>query len=400
MQEIYIPMHLDSGNRGCEGITKGTTNILESSAYHVKAYTRNMKIDRKIGYETELNELIQYGLINKVSFKIRRRLSRSIQGQQAWIIEHVYKNMLDDIKLEINKPIVLLTGGDLFCYEQSEIIWLNDYLCDKQITTVLWGCSIGEENLTSENIATLKRFSLIIARESTTADMLRKTLRLNNIFLFPDPAFVVEPVECSVPVYFKQKDIIGINLSNFVNGNVGSSTTFGKNINVLFDYIINWTDMDIMLVPHVFWKGQDDRKICTKIYNQYEKTGRVHLLDSDELNYGQIRYIISQCRFFIGARTHSMISAYSACVPALALGYSVKAEGIAKDLGLPQQLVINYKNMKSINELSEAFKYLMDHEEEIRNRLNRIMPEYKQEAYGAKAVINERLSKRSMRGGI
>ena len=230
--------------------------------------------------------------------------------------------------------------------------------------------------------------------------MLRKTLRLNNIFLFPDPAFVVEPVECSVPVYFKQKDIIGINLSNFVNGNVGSSTTFGKNINVLFDYIINWTDMDIMLVPHVFWKGQDDRKICTKIYNQYEKTGRVHLLDSDELNYGQIRYIISQCRFFIGARTHSMISAYSACVPALALGYSVKAEGIAKDLGLPQQLVINYKNMKSINELSEAFKYLMDHEEEIRNRLNRIMPEYKQEAYGAKAVINERLSKRSMRGGI
>lgn len=95
-----------------------------------------------------------------------------------------------------------------------------------------------------------------------------------------------------------------------------------------------------------------------------------------------------------------MISAYSACVPALALGYSVKAEGIAKDLGLPQQLVINYKNMKSINELSEAFKYLMDHEEEIRNRLNRIMPEYKQEAYGAKAVINERLSKRSMRGGI
>lgn len=50
-----------------------------------------------------------------------------------------------------------------------------------------------EKDLTPEKIETLKHFSLIYARESLTATMLKQELNLKNIVTFPDPAFVLEP---------------------------------------------------------------------------------------------------------------------------------------------------------------------------------------------------------------
>ena len=52
----------------------------------------------------------------------------------------------------------------------------------------------------------------------------------------------------------------------------------------------------------------------------------------NDKNCMEIKGIISKCRFFIGARTHSTIAAYSTCVPTLAVGYSIKARGIARDI--------------------------------------------------------------------
>ena len=65
-----------------------------------------------------------------------------------------------------------------------------------------------------------------------------------------------------------------------------------------------------------------------------------------KLNYCQIRYVISKCNIFIGARTHAVISAYSTSVPAIALGYSIKSKGIAKDVGMPDWSVVDSKNIK------------------------------------------------------
>jgi polysaccharide pyruvyl transferase WcaK-like protein len=52
----------------------------------------------------------------------------------------------------------------------------------------------------------------------------------------------------------------------------------------------------------------------------------------EDCNCRELKHIISRCRFFIGARTHVTIAAYSSCVPTLVLGYSVKSRGIARDL--------------------------------------------------------------------
>ena len=76
------------------------------------------------------------------------------------------------------------------------------------------------------------------------------------------------------------------------------------------------------------------------------------------------------------------------CVPAIALGYSVKSRGIAKDIGLEETLVVDCKN-SSEGSLLRSFLYLKDHVEEIRLHLEQIMPNYKKRTY----LIREYLEK-------
>lgn len=106
-----------------------------------------------------------------------------------------------------------------------------------------------------------------------------------------------------------------------------------------------------------------------------QNNSRITALNSDLYNYCQLRYIISQCKYFIGARTHSVISAYSTCTPAIALGYSIKSKGIAKDLKLPKELIVDSKNYTE-DELLSSFKYLLNSGEEIRKHLQNVMPRY------------------------
>lgn len=76
---------------------------------------------------------------------------------------------------------------------------------------------------------------------------------MKNIFLFPDPAFILKAEACKLPSCFASGKVVGINISNFVSSEDGFNTLFGKNLIKLIDYIIENTSYHILLVPHVFW---------------------------------------------------------------------------------------------------------------------------------------------------
>ena len=156
----------------------------------------------------------------------------------------------------------------------------------------------------------------------------------------------------------------------------------------LIEYILYNTDLEIVLIPHVFWPQQDDRIVCNLVKESSSISARIHVLDTEKMNYCQIRYAISKCRFFIGARTHAMISAYSTATPSLALSYSIKSKGIAKDLGLDDRLIVDYKTVNGPDDLIERFEYMMANEASIRMHLQLIMPDYIKKAYSAKTVID------------
>ena len=95
-----------------------------------------------------------------------------------------------------------------------------------------------------------------------------------------------------------------------------------------------------------------------------------------DANCMQIKDCIARCRFFIGARTHATIAAYSTLVPTLVVGYSVKAKGIAKDLfGTYENYVVPVQFLKQPDDLTKAFIWLQNNEYRIKERLMNVIPE-------------------------
>lgn len=384
--KYYFPLHYDGGNRGCEAIAKGTAMLLGEDAPNMMAYCRNPQLDHNLGIDQYMT-LVPY---HRESYCLDRFLALinwlfHTNSTLRWRLLYAYRSF---IKRITPNDVMLSTGGDMMCYGNNEIIYTNDYLHARGTKTVLWGCSMGKENLTPEKRTTLNNFSLIYARESLTYDFF-KSLGLDNVCLLPDPAFILEPEICPLPPCFDKHAVIGINISSYVLGGTDLNTAFGQEVKKMIDYLLTQTRLHILLIPHVTWKlgneNQDDREIAANIARMYPGN-RISVLDINDLNYCNIRYVISHCRLFIGARTHAVISAYATCTPAIALGYSIKSKGIARDLHLSEQLVVNCKHI-SPDELIHSLGYLLEHEQDIRHELESTMPEYKQQTYQIKDYL-------------
>ena len=383
--KYYFPIYIDGGNRGCEGIAKGTALLLGESKDSLIGFCSNIPLDEQLG-SSKYFTLKRKKTFSRNFFKRAIRKIRRIIGG-PFKISDPYVSFVN--KMSPN-DILISTGGDMMCYSNNQVITTNNEAHKNGNKTILWGCSMGPENLTPEKEDTLRKFSLIYTRDTLTYNFF-KQLGLENIVCYPDPAFILKPEKTNLPKNFDNKKIIGLNLSNFTIGDEKSLITkMGEEVIQLIDYILKETEYEILLIPHVFWTGQDDRILANLIKNHFNSS-RINILDSNKLNYLQIRYVISKCDIFIGARTHAMISAYSTYVPSLALGYSIKSRGIAQDLGLSDKLIFDTKNFES-GDLIKAFKYLESHKQEIKNHLKEIMPVYIEKTYEIKKEINRLIS--------
>jgi colanic acid/amylovoran biosynthesis protein len=144
----------------------------------------------------------------------------------------------------------------------------------------------------------------------------------------------------------------------------------------------------VALIPHVTWREDNDLVPLSRIYEVYKHSGRVVLVGG-EYRAPQLKYLISRCRLFVGARTHATIAAYSTGVPTLALGYSVKARGIARDLfGDENALVIPVQGLESDRQLISAFEEFRERESELRVHLSAMMPAYNRRAAEAGAEVS------------
>ncbi len=379
--KYYFPIHLDGGNRGCEAIARGSAILLDEPASNLIGYCRDIELDTRLG----LAEKLTLVPCRRESWLIDRLLalaSKAIPTDVTLAKRQLYPYR-SFLRMITKDDTVLFTGGDMLCYDNYDIIFTNNWSQERGVKTILWGCSMGPENQTKRKLETLFNFSLIYTRESLTYDYFQ-SLGLKNLCVMPDPAFVLQPQPFELPSYFKENDLVGLNISKYVTGGMTMNSRFGKELINLIGHILKETTFHILLVPHVTWnvggENQDDRQMAQIIRKHFGNQERLHILDIDNLNYCQIRHAISKCRMFIGARTHAVISAYSECVPAIALGYSIKSRGIAKDLGLDEKLVVNSKDF-SEGAVLRSFTYLMKNEDSIRKHLQDTIPEYKQRTY-------------------
>ena len=133
----------------------------------------------------------------------------------------------------------------------------------------------------------------------------------------------------------------------------------------------------VALIPHVVRSDDDDRIAMEPILRQFASTQRV--VSVPEAGCQELKGIIARCRAFVGARTHATIAAYSSGVPTMALGYSVKARGIARDLfGVDEGVVVPIATIDDEGALVRAWDSFLEREKECRERLRSLRASWRQ----------------------
>jgi len=130
--------------------------------------------------------------------------------------------------------------------------------------------------------------------------------------------------------------------------------------------------MSVLLVPHVVphdgdSKNNDADYMRPMLDSLGDLGSRVCMIDSS-LNAAQTKKVISQCRFFIGARTHATIAALSSIVPTVSIAYSTKAKGINQDIFGHQDAVIESPDVSQTSLLA-GLEWLHTNEQELCDQL-------------------------------
>ena len=394
---IILYFHAGSANHGCEAIANSTLKLIykkrleqgcDMSTTPVPiVISNNADEDRKYSLgnlekqgmcilvsdrhidQDFFSHILYYGWRKITKDKQSFMRYRFRDGYRAYVKEHNRCDVQEpdkeeDESLAVNHtPLAISIGGDNYCYPEmvSDLILSHEYFRKRGFETILWGCSIEPDSLKDENLRKdLMAYSRIYARESITyKGLLDAGIPEEKLELRKDPAFELETSKVSLPKYFLPGKTVGINLSPMVQNKEKTEGITLENYKNFIKYILEETDQNIALIPHVVWNNSDDRRPLEELYLEFKDTKRVVMINDAPAQ--ELKGFISKCSFFVGARTHSTIAAYSSNVPTLVIGYSVKSRGIATDLfGDYTHYVLPVQEISEPDEMIRAYKWIIE----------------------------------------
>lgn len=389
-------------NRGCEAIVRGTVKILrtffQDPEFICLSFFQNTEQYRK-QVENEFDSSISHIKTNRGNGffhpnwwydKINQMIS---PGKRKYKIYNELLQYLDD------SHAVLSIGGDNYSldYGIPQLFTdLDDIVIEKKKPLVIWGASVGPfDKIPSYQIFMrdhLQKITGIFARESITIDYLKKIGIEKNVFAVADPAFLLDPQKpatSNVALGFND-DAIGINLSPLMARYVtnGDTLKWIKKSAEIVSTIAKNTDRQICLIPHVTSPHDNDYVFLEKVVKNLDNPIPELVLIPPTYNAAETKWIIGQMKFFVGARTHATIAALSMEVPTLSLGYSVKAEGINRDLfGHTDYCIRSHEFNPGI--IAKKVSLMAETDNSIRNEIRSRLPEIRINAMNAGKYLNE-----------
>ena len=391
MKKAYLYGHTGSTNRGCEAIVRSTVKILNDCGIRdirLYSYAKSDDVAKGLNEDVVIYEYPKKSIWTKgISFIQKKFFKDALWG---------YKKTTKRILPFDDKDIILFNiGGDTYCYGIPYGSYaLNEVAEERRLRTIFWGCSVEMSTLQNRGmIDDINKYSYIVVREKLSYNIFDSCVSdKSKILKVCDPAFHLPIKETPLPNNFANKNTLGINFSPVMFADVNDpDDIMYQNAYTLMNYVLAETDMHICLIPHVYniEKNAQDIKVLRNIYQRYAENDRVSLVDQ-ELSCTELKYIISKCRFFIGARTHATIAAYSTEVPCIALSYSIKSRGIAMDLfGTDQGYAVPYKSITEPDVIQKVFLDVLNHEDEILAQYKAVLPAYKQSIIDATRKIME-----------
>jgi colanic acid/amylovoran biosynthesis protein len=266
----------------------------------------------------------------------------------------------DTVKEYRNADWIIFCGGDnISNVGPGLLIILYEIIFSKLLRkpVMLYAQSVGPFNQRYVRPlikAILNKVDIITTREGISKGYLNNIGVTAPVFETADAAFLLPPIpreealtlighEARIP---KTELMVGITAIPWYFPNDKSEANKIKKFeNYLeavagaVDYIIEKLNAHVIFFPHVTLPPlNDDRLAAMEVFNKIENKSKVVILTKD-YTPEQLKGMYGCMNLFIGTRYHSCIFALSMNVPTIPIGYSHKAPGITKMLGLEAYLV-------------------------------------------------------------
>ena len=394
-------------NKGCEGIVRGTTEILDKyflCPYYVNEtiyydYNEYQYIPK---YELN-NRLINIGfdftqVIPKRKNLINLLLKKQLFCNHISLVKYLHKNVLEYLN---TCKAALAIGGDNYSLDYSiptRHLDLSNLVNAYKKPLILWGASVGpfSSNPEFERYMTkhLEKFDIIFSREDLTSNYLFDLgISSDKIHRVSDPAYVMRPLR---PEDFDRRpefkilhDAIGINLAGIIGQYWydGDHKTWTEYCIQLINRIKKRFDRPVFLIPHVCHDlpFNNDYKFMLSIMQHIENKENVFLIDP-RYNAQELKYLISRLYCFIGSRLHSTIAAFSSEIPTLSISYSMKSQGISKEVyGHTNFCLTKESHEKDL--FLDLLAFIIDNREKIHNMQKLKIDKIKKNAYRAGKIL-------------
>jgi colanic acid/amylovoran biosynthesis protein WcaK/AmsJ len=204
-----------------------------------------------------------------------------------------------------------------------------------------------------------------------------------------DVAFVLQPapparIELAGYSSLDRHDgpLVALNVSGLLfmggytrNNMFGLRADYPRFTRDLIDLLVTKKAASVLLVPHVFGEDKEsDMSACERLYEELKDKypGRLGLVRG-QYNQHEIKYVIGQCDFLIGARMHACIAAVSQAIPAVCVAYSDKFIGVMSAIGV-DSIVADARALDEAQILDFVEK-AWDGRGAVRERLSERIPE-------------------------
>jgi polysaccharide pyruvyl transferase WcaK-like protein len=317
--------------------------------------------------------------------------------REKWLSRNPYLNAIVSAQAVLD-----ITGGDSFsdiygmwrlatgCLEKLLVL-----LCKADLTLLPQTYGPFQKRL-SQFIArwVIVRAANVFCRDEKSVEQVHLLVNRRSLCsqpqLSPDVAFVLDAIrpDTSQTAEIERLkntgcELIGLNISGLLyHGGYTGHNEFGLSLDYkqlasdIISYFARRDNVKILLTPHVIPNDmpvENDCIVCHEIQQSLpvDMRKKTIVLEGD-FGPNEIKYLIGQCDFFIGARMHATIAALSQCIPAIGTAYSKKFAGVFQTVGV-EDCVVDLRAcdlktaMSSITSLYEA-------KDTIRKRLENVIP--------------------------
>ena len=248
-----------------------------------------------------------------------------------------------------SSTVLIASGGDVFSSDYGGLfrhlrplqIGLN-----LNIPVIFLAHSIGPFKTEEEAEAwtrVAREATLITVREPASYQYLTEHLGLSEeaVHLTADVAFLLKA--CAPPNAPSWRDAYGINgdrplVAIAPSQGIASYAHVDADVHVdawirVIERLVQDMGAEVIIIPHVQQSlpSNDDRVIATTLLKRLKHTERVTLAGWDH-SAAEFKGIISESELVIAERMHACIAGLGSSVPTVAVGYSVKADGVMRSL--------------------------------------------------------------------